>query len=143
MTEPAPLPASPPAPPQAAPPAAPAAAAAGERHVSAVAGKGASTKRQGTALVVAVTGAAPAFVLLRPQGQAPAEAKPDDSLRVQDVSRYEPPLPQAIPIPLPMPRPLPITTPPPIPAQQTPLPGMVQQPPPDPLAKARHAPLLA
>lgn len=131
------------APPPAPSPTAPAASVAGERHVSAVAGNGGFTKRQGTALLVAATGAALAFVLLRPQGQAPTDTKADDSLRVQAVSRYEPPLPQATPISLPIVRPPPITMAPPIPTQQTPLASLAQQPPPDPLAKARHAPLLA
>ena len=58
----------------------------------------ASPRRQGTALVVAATCAALAFVLLRPQGPAPTDTKAaDDSLRVQAVSRYEPPLPPATP----------------------------------------------
>ena len=120
-----------------------AASVAGERHVSAVAGNGGFTKRQGTALLVAATGAALAFVLLRPQGPAPAEKAPDDSLRVQAVSRYEPPLPPATAISLPIIRPPPTAPAPPIPTQQTPIPSLTQQPPPDPLAKARHAPLLA
>ena len=136
MTEPALTP----APPQPAPAAA---SVTGERHVSAVAGNGGFTKRQGTALLVAATGAALAFVLLRPQGPAPAEKAPDDSLRVQAVSRYEPPLPPATPISLPIIRPPPTAPAPPLPTQQTPIPSLAQQPPPDPLAKARHAPLLA
>lgn len=120
-----------------------AASVAGERHVSAVAGNGGFTKRQGTALLVAATGAALAFVLLRPQGPAPAEKAPDDNLRVQAVSRYEPPLPPATAISLPIIRPPPAAPAPPIPTQQTPIPSLAHQPPPDPLAKARHAPLLA
>ena len=64
-------------------------------------------------------------------------------MRVQAVSRYEPPLPPATPISLPIIRPPPTAPAPPIPTQQTPIPSLAQQPPPDPLAKARHAPLLA
>lgn len=132
--------------PQPTAPAAPQAAnVSGERHVSAVAGSGGFTKKQGAILLTAATGAALAFVLLRPQGP-PVDANKagDDRLRVQAVSRYEPPPPPPPVTPVSFPALKPPTTPPPVvPAQQSPFPSLAQQAPVDPLAKARRAPLLS
>ncbi len=138
------LPPAPPGPQQASPAAPQAAHVAGERHVSSVAGSsGGFTKQQGAMLVGAATVAALSFVLLRPQA-GPVEPKAgDDRLRVQAVSHYEPPpLPPATtPVSFPVLKPQ--VTPPVVPAQQSPLIGSLQQTPPDPLAKARRAPLLS
>ena len=113
----------------------------GERHVSSVAGSGGMfTKKQGAILLVGATGLALAFVLLRPQG-APSDPNKaqDDRMRVQALTRYEPPPPPpTTPISFPPPR----LAPPVVPAQQTLMPNLGQQVPPDPLAKARRAPLL-
>ena len=115
---------------------------AGERHVSSVAGSGGMfTKKQGAILIVGATGLALAFVLLRPQG-APSDPNKaqDDRMRVQALTRYEPPPPPpTTPISFPPPR----LAPPAVPAQQTLMPNLGPQVPPDPLAKARRAPLLA
>ena len=115
---------------------------AGERHVSSVAGSGGMfSKKQGAILLVGATGLALAFVLLRPQG-APSDPNKaqDDRMRVQALTRYEPPPPPpTTPISFPPPR----LAPPVVPAQQTLMPNLGPQVPPDPLAKARRAPLLA
>jgi len=134
-----------PDPPQAAPAPPHAAHVAGERHVSSVAGSGGGfTKKQGAVLVVAATGAALAFILLRPQGTpADPDKATDDRLRVQAVSRYEPPPPPPAVTPVSFPALTPQFTPPMVPAQQTPYPSFGQQAPADPLAKARRAPLLS
>ena len=115
----------------------------GERHVSSVAGSSSFTKKQGAFVVVGATGLALAFVLLRPQS-TPVDPNraPDDQLRVQTATRYEPPPPPPVtPVSFPMSRPQ--FTPPMAPTQQTPLASLGQQTPPDPMAKARRAPLLA
>lgn len=139
-------PPTPPSPQQAAPAPSQEAGVPGERHVSSVAGSGGSiTKKQGAILLTAATGAALAFVLLRPQS-APLNPKSnDDSLRVQAVTRYEPapplpPTPAVTPITFPMMKPA--VTPPVIPAQGPPF-GNLGQAPADPMEKARRAPLLA
>lgn len=115
----------------------------GERHVSSVAGTGGGfTKQQGAMLVGAAAVAALGFVLLRPQA-GPAESKVgDDRLRVQAVSHYEPPPmpPAATPVSFPVLKPQ--ATPPVIPTQQNLMIGPLQAFP-DPLAKARRAPLLS
>ena len=114
---------------------------AGERHVSSVAGSGGIfTKKQGAILLVGATGLALAFVLLRPQGPTsdPSKAQ-DDRMRVQALTRYEPPPPPTVPASFPRPQ----FPPPVVPTQQTLMPNLGQQVPPDPLAKARRAPLLA
>jgi type IV secretion system protein VirB10 len=120
------------------------AAVEGERHVSAVAGRGGFDRKKGAMLVACAAGAAVAFVLLRPQGPPHDPNKvPDDRLQVRQVARYEPPpLPLPTPVAFAIPRP-PEAAPPPLPVQTTPMPGFMQQAPADPLLKARHAPLFA
>ena len=120
------------------------AAVEGERHVSAVAGRGGFDRKKGAMLVACAAGAAVAFVLLRPQGPPRDPNKvPDDRLQVRQVARYEPPpLPAPTPAAFAIPRP-PEVAPPPLPVQATPVPGFMQQAPVDPLLKARHAPLFA
>lgn len=121
-------------------------AVAGERHVSSVAGHGGGfSKKQGAVMVVCATGALLAFVLLRPQG-APVDRSqtPEDRLRVQAVSRYEPPPPPAItPTPATFPISRPQFTPPVVPTQQGVMPNIGPKALEDPLAKARRAPLLS
>lgn len=131
-------------PPPAPPPPSQPGSVAGERHVSSVAGYGGFSKTQGAVLVICAAGALLAFVLLRPQG-APVEAnqKQDDRMKVGAVSRYEPPPPPPRVTPVGFPLSRPPLTPPVAPLQQSLVPNGLQQPPADPLAKARRAPLLA
>ncbi len=113
----------------------------GERHVSSVAGSNRGfSKKRGVLLVACATGAALAFVFLKPQS-TPRDPNqtPEDRLRVQAMNRYEPPPPPTVPVSFSVPRPQ--FPPPVIPAQQTPMPPL--QAPADPLSKARHASLLA
>lgn len=145
MSDQATPPVVPPAPPQAAPTPPQTASVAGERHVSTVAGPNRGfSKKRGVLLVACATGAALAFVFLRPQS-APRDPNqtPEDRLRVQAMSRYEPPPPPpaAQPAAFAVPRP-PQFMPPAMPTQQTPVPQFTQAPA-DPLIKARHASLLA
>jgi len=145
-----PFPAAPSPQPQAAPQAVPAAPQSahvqGERNVSAVAGQGGFTKKRGAVLVLAATGAAIAFILLRPQGQHPedtaAARSQNDKLQVHQFRSYEgPPLPSATPAAFAEPH----VAPPALPPQggNPALSFLTQQAPADPLAKARRAPILA
>lgn len=144
MSQSSPSPSGPPGPQQPAPAVPQVAGVTGERHVSSVAGSGGGfTKKQGAVLLTAATGAALAFVLLRPQASPVSSKAGDDRLRVQAVSRYEPPPMPAPATPISFPALKPQLTPPVIPAQQNPLLGSIQQTPQDPLAKARRAPLLS
>ena len=111
----------------------------GERHVSAVAGRPGFSRKQGAMLIACATGAALAFILLRPH---PEPRDPnriaDDRLQVRQVTRYEPPLPVPVAFSVPQPQ----LAPPPIPAQPVTIPAL-SLPQGDPMAKARRAPLLA
>ena len=114
----------------------------GERHVSEVAGRKGFSRKQGIMLIACATGAALAFILLRPH---PEPRDPnrltDDRLQVRQVTRYEPPLSApALPVALSIPQPQ--FTPPPIPTQPITAPSLpLAQG--DPMARARRAPLLA
>lgn len=123
---------------QVSPPSAPA-AVEGERHVSAVAGSGGFSKKQGVMLLACATGAALAFILLRPHGKPTAHSgSTDQSLQVHEVARYEPPpLPKATPATFAVPTPQ--VSAPPLPAQAPVVPGFMHTQ--DPMLKARHAPL--
>ena len=129
----------------AAPPPDPAPAApVEERHVSAVAGsKTGMTKMQGAVLVLLGAGALVAIVLLRPDHSSKdAAVRPEDATPVRPVTNYEPPPPPPRPAPTPASLPVPHPQPPPPPPNHTLLSNPFKGPE-DPLAKARHAALLA
>jgi type IV secretion system protein VirB10 len=106
---------------------------AGERHVSAVAGRRRPwlSKKAALVLLLAATAAACAFVLLRAATRPGEVSAPDEDLQVRAVIRYEPP-----PAPPLAPAALPVAPPggtPPGPPQGPPLPA---EPPPATLAQA-------
>lgn len=123
----------------------------GERHVSAVAGRTSFSRKQGLIVMACATGAAIAFIALRPHGHAadPNAAALAEKLQVHQVDRYEPPLPpRAAVVPAAYSIPRAVVLPPALPAKNgigpTYMPQLGgQKPPPDPLAKARHAALFA
>jgi type IV secretion system protein VirB10 len=112
----------------------------GERHVSAVAGSGGFSKKQGVMLIGCAAGAALAFILLRPHAKpVDHDGNMDQALQVHQVTHYEPPpLPRATPATFAVPAPQ--VPAPPLPAQANTVPNFMQTPP-DPMLKARHAPL--
>lgn len=118
----------------------------GERHVSDVAGKSSFSRKQGAILLACATGAAIAFILLRPHHKhVDPNAISADRLQVHQVTHYEPPLPSATVIPATFAVPTPSVTAPMLPASNgSAAPAFMAQlggnkPPADPLAKARHA----
>ncbi|NPD70337.1 hypothetical protein HN018_28125 (plasmid) [Lichenicola cladoniae] len=138
------LPQNPAGPPQAPPPGA--TILPGERHVSDVAGRSSFSRKQGAIMLGCATGAAVAFILLRPAHKhVDPNAISADRLQVRQVTRYEPalPPPSVVPATYSLPRPvvlapaLPVTTGPAAPSFMQQL-GNNKQPV-DPLAKARHA----
>ena len=118
----------------------------GERHVSAVAGRTPFSRKQGAIVLACATGAAVAFILLRPHGHPadPHAASMADRLQVRQVDRYEPPLPPPAVLPVAYSMPRVAVTPPALPPQNASTSPFMpqlgeQKPPADPLAKARHA----
>ena len=112
---------------------------AGERHVSAVAGRaGGMSKAQGAALVATIAAALVGFVVLKPPPQVVDPGQKDDRLQIRSGPRYEapPPLP-ATPTSFPIVPPTALA-----PALPTTQPALVPATPSDPLAKARRANLL-
>lgn len=118
----------------------------GERHVSDVAGKSTFSRKKGAILLACATGAAVAFIVLRPhhKGVDP-NATSADRLQVRQVTRYEPPLPTPAITPATYSVPTPAIAAPMLPASNGPAaPSFMGQlggnkQPVDPLAKARHA----
>ncbi len=118
-------------------------AVAGERHVSAVAGRPGFSRKQGLVALACATGAAIAFIVIRPHSKRvdPNDAAAADPLQVRQVSHYEPPLPPPSVTPAAFAMPHPFIAAPTMPAQASGVPAFMPQAkvPPDPLAKARHA----
>ncbi len=129
------------------PPAAPAGSPilSGERHVSDVAGKSSFSRKQGAVLLACATGAAVAFILLRPAHKhIDPNAISADRLQVRQVTRYEPPLPSPTVTPATFSLPTPAVTAPMLPPHDGASQSLIGQlggnkQPADPLAKARHA----
>lgn len=107
-------------------------AVAGERHVSAVAGRRPwLSKKAALILLLAATAAACAFVLLRAATRPGEVSAPDEDLQVRPVIRYEPP-----PAPPLAPAALPVAPPGGTPPGPPPGPPLPAEPPPATLAQA-------
>ena len=118
----------------------------GERHVSDVAGRSSFSRKQGAIMLACATGAAVAFILLRPAHKhVDPNALSADRLQVRQVTRYEPALPPPSVVPATFAVPKPVVSAPALPTTMGPAaPSFIQQQlgdkePVDPLAKARHA----